>query len=80
MDYIIKILRISQNRAKICGVNKARKFINQSIRELKKIEWPNRQETAKLTAYVIGISLGAGLLIMVFDYIFKELLTLILTK
>jgi len=80
LDYIIKILRISQNHAKICGVNKTVKFVNQSIGELKKIEWPNKKETVKLTTYVIGLSLGAGLFILVFDYIFKELLTLILTK
>ncbi|MFC1700410.1 preprotein translocase subunit SecE [Patescibacteria group bacterium] len=55
-------------------------FTKQSINELKKIEWPKRSETVKLTGYVIGISLCVGLLIMLFDYIFKELLTLILTN
>ena len=62
------------------GVKGLVNFINQSINELRKIEWPKKDETVKLTGYVIGISLGVGLLIMVFDYVFKELLTLILTN
>lgn len=73
-------MRISQNDARMGGVKGLVNFIKQSFEELKKIEWPNRKETARLTGYVIGISLGVGLLIMFFDYIFKELLTLILTK
>ncbi|NMB91927.1 preprotein translocase subunit SecE [candidate division WWE3 bacterium] len=55
-------------------------FIKQSIEELKKIQFPSRRETLRLTAYVVGISITAGLLITLFDYVFKELLTLILTK
>ena len=77
---ITKILRISQKNARMSGVKGLVNFINQSINELRKIEWPKKDETVKLTGYVIGISLGVGLLIMVFDYMFKELLTLILTN
>jgi len=62
------------------GVNKVINFIKQSIDELKKIQWPSRKETARLTAYVIGVSIAAGLLITLFDYLFKLLLTFILTK
>ena len=73
-------MRICQNDARMGGVKGLMNFTKQSIDELKRIEWPKRKETVKLTGYVIGISLGVGLLIMLFDYIFKELLTLILTK
>jgi len=61
-------------------MNKIREFILESIAELKKIQWPTKQETIRLTGYVIGVSLGVGLLIALFDYVFKELLTLILTS
>lgn len=64
----------------MCDVKHVIKFIKQSIEELKKIQFPSRKETLRLTAYVIGVSIGAGLLITLFDYLFKELLTLILTK
>ncbi|MFZ2664360.1 MAG: preprotein translocase subunit SecE [Patescibacteria group bacterium] len=64
----------------MCGVKHVIRFIKQSIEELKKIQFPSRKETLRLTAYVIGVSIGAGLLITSFDYLFKELLTLILTK
>lgn len=64
----------------MCGVNKLIKFFSQSIDELKKIQWPSKKQTARLTGLVIGISAFASLLVMVFDYIFKKLLTLLLTK
>jgi preprotein translocase SecE subunit len=64
----------------MCDVKHVIKFIKQSIEELKKIQFPSRKETLRLTAYVIGVSIGAGLLITLFDYLFKILLTFILTK
>jgi preprotein translocase SecE subunit len=64
----------------MCDVKHVIKFIKQSIEELKKIQFPSRKETLRLTAYVIGISIAAGLLITLFDYLFKILLTFILTK
>lgn len=64
----------------MCDVKHVIKFIKQSIEELKKIQFPSRKETLRLTAYVIGVSIAAGLLITLFDYLFKELLTFILTK
>ena len=64
----------------MCGVKHVIKFIKQSIEELKKIQFPTRKETLRLTAYVIGVSIMAGLLITLFDYLFKILLTFILTK
>ncbi|MBU0535290.1 preprotein translocase subunit SecE [Patescibacteria group bacterium] len=61
-------------------MSKVIKFFNQSLEELKKIQWPSKKETVRLTGLVIGISAFAGLVIMLFDYIFKRLLTLLLTK
>jgi preprotein translocase SecE subunit len=73
-------LRTKNNHVKMCDVKHVIKFIKQSIEELKKIQFPSRKETLRLTAYVIGVSIGAGLLITLFDYLFKILLTFILTK
>jgi preprotein translocase SecE subunit len=64
----------------MCGVSKVIKSISQSIEELKKITWPSKKEAARLTGLVIGISALASVIIMVFDYVFKKLLTLLLTR
>jgi len=64
----------------MCGVNKVEKFLKESYGELKKIQFPSKKETIKLTGYVVGVSLISGLLITLFDYFFKELLTFIITK
>jgi preprotein translocase SecE subunit len=64
----------------MCGVNKVIKFFSQSLDELKKIQWPSKKETVRLTGLVIGISAVSGLIILMFDYVFKRLLTLLLTK
>jgi preprotein translocase SecE subunit len=73
-------LSLKINHARMCGVNKVIKFISQSIEELKKITWPSKKEAARLTGLVVGISTLAGVIIMVFDYVFKKLLTLLLTR
>lgn len=61
-------------------MDKVVSFVNQSVDELKKIRWPSKKETIRLTGFVIGVSLGVGLFVMFFDYIFSQLVTLLLTK
>ncbi|MBI3385835.1 preprotein translocase subunit SecE [Candidatus Gottesmanbacteria bacterium] len=39
------------------------KFVSEVIAELKKVSWPTRNETIKLTAVVIVISLIVGVFI-----------------
>jgi len=53
-------------------------YIKSSIDEIKRVKWPKKDETIRLTQYVVGVSLGVGLFVTVFDYIFKKLLTLII--
>ena len=64
----------------MCDVNKVEKFLKQSYEELKKIQFPSKKETIRLTSYVVGVSVAAGFLITLFDYLFKEFLTFIITK
>ena len=47
--------------------------------EMKKVVWPSREETQRLTLVVIGISLSIGLLLGGFDFLFAELARLIRT-
>jgi preprotein translocase SecE subunit len=74
------VLRTKNNRVRMVAVNKVENFLKESYGELKKIQFPSKKETLKLTGYVVGVSLVSGLLISLFDYVFKELLTIIITK
>ena len=38
-------------------------FVKEVQQELKKVTWPTRAETIKLTIVVIGVSLGVGVFI-----------------
>lgn len=61
-------------------MSKVTNYIKASVDEVKRVKWPTKNETIRLTGYVIGVSLAVGLFVTVFDYIFKELLTILLTK
>ncbi|HLC93623.1 MAG TPA: preprotein translocase subunit SecE [Patescibacteria group bacterium] len=53
-------------------------FIKSAYLEFQRVQWPNRKETIRLTAYVIGVSLATGLLVSGFDYAYKEVLTILI--
>ncbi|HSX39917.1 MAG TPA: preprotein translocase subunit SecE [Candidatus Saccharimonadales bacterium] len=53
-------------------------FFRGSYEELKRVQWPSKNETARLTGYVIGVSLGLGLFVSTADYVFKNALGLII--
>jgi preprotein translocase SecE subunit len=61
-------------------MDKVVSFFNSSIDELKRIQWPSKKETIRLTGFVIGVSLGVGFFVMFFDYIFAQLVTLLITN
>lgn len=53
-------------------------FFGESYAEFKKVDWPSKEETIRLTGFVIGASLLVGLFVAGIDYIFKELLSIYL--
>lgn len=53
-------------------------FIKEVIRETKKVTWPTRQQTQKMTLLVIGVSVAIGLYIALLDVVFQRLLAEIL--
>jgi preprotein translocase subunit SecE len=55
------------------------RFALDFLDELKKVTWPTRQETIRLTTIVIVISLIIGLYVGIIDVLFTKLLEL-LTK
>ncbi len=48
-------------------------FFGDVIGELRKVVWPSRRETLRLTAMVLGICIATGLLLGAIDYGFAEL-------
>lgn len=55
-------------------------YIRETIVELKKVTWPSRQATLKLTGIVIGISAIVAIYVGGLDYLFTNLLTLVVNR
>jgi preprotein translocase subunit SecE len=62
------------------SLEKLKTFILESYNEFKKVTWPTREQTIRLTAYVLGVSLGVALFVWLVDLLLKEILTTILTQ
>jgi preprotein translocase subunit SecE len=60
--------------------NKITNYIKESKDELKKVVWPSRKETIKLTLLVIGISLFVAVFLGAVDFILTLSLDKIITK
>jgi len=58
--------------------NIAIKYLKETRVELKKVNWPSRQEATNLTLIVIGVTAFMALLLGLIDYIFAKLFELIL--
>lgn len=53
-------------------------FLQESRQELKRVNWPSRQETIRYTLFVIGISILVAAFLGVFDFIFLRVLEAII--
>ncbi len=49
-------------------------YIKNSIYELKKVDWPNKQETIRHTLVVIGVSIGVAFFLGIVDLLLTSLL------
>ncbi len=54
--------------------NRLVNYIRASYAEMKKVTWPTRQETIKLTVAVIFISLFVAAFLGVLDFIFSQII------
>lgn len=52
-------------------------FLKETRDELKKVVWPTRQETIRLTLVVIAVSLLVGLFLGGLDFIFTKVLGIV---
>ncbi|TAK96582.1 preprotein translocase subunit SecE [Patescibacteria group bacterium] len=48
-------------------------FIREARVELKKVNWPTKQQTINYTAVVIGLSVAVGIFLGGLDYVFREI-------
>jgi preprotein translocase subunit SecE len=55
-------------------LDKAKSYILESRQEFRRVNWPSRQETIRLTLIVIGISIGVAAFLGILDFIFSYLL------
>lgn len=51
-----------------------KKFIKEARQEFRHVNWPTPREAARLTAVVIGISLGVAAFLGFFDFVFANLI------
>ena len=54
--------------------NKLVTFLKEVRLEMKKVNWPTRQETIRKTLIVIGISVAVAIFLGTLDFIFTTLL------
>lgn len=54
--------------------SRIKKFFEESRTELRHVNWPTREEAMRLTAVVIGLSLGLALFLGLFDYLFTSVI------
>ena len=57
--------------------NNLKKYFEESWLEIKKVNWPNKQETLRLTMKVVGLSIFIALILGVIDYVFSQLIQII---
>ena len=65
---------------KINIFKKILEFLKEVGKEIKKINWPTKDETIEYTLIVIGVSLGVAALLGSFDFIFSKLITKFIFK
>ncbi|MSQ21896.1 MAG: preprotein translocase subunit SecE [Dehalococcoidia bacterium] len=53
-------------------------FFGEVVSELKKVTWPTRQETIRLTLLVIAVSVAIGVVLGLLDLLFTRLLDIAL--
>jgi len=55
-------------------------FLKEVKKEIKKINWPTKQETIRYTAIVIGVSIGVAIFLGGLDFVFNSLITKFVLK
>ena len=57
-------------------ISKLKSFLGEAFFELRRVNWPTRQETTRLTIVVIIMSLLLAVVLGLFDFIFTNVIDL----
>ncbi len=55
-------------------LEKIKLFLSESKQELKRVNWPRREETVRYTIFVIILSIGLAAFLGILDFIFIQVL------
>ena len=61
-------------------MNKIWTFVKEARAELRKVNWPTREQTVKYTGVVIGLSLAVAIFLGALDYLFEYILRTFVIK
>lgn len=62
------------------GLSSPLRFLKESRAELSKVVWPSRREIIRLTAIVLGVSVAVGAFIGGLDYVFVNVLEVLVGR
>jgi preprotein translocase SecE subunit len=52
-------------------LNRIRRFLQESVAELRKVSWPTVEQTRNLTVLVFTVSLAVGVFVLFWDQLFQ---------
>ena len=58
-------------------MNRIRRFIQESVAELRKVSWPTVEQTRNLTVLVFTVSFLVGAFVLFFDQLFQFIIGLL---
>ncbi|MCA9932696.1 MAG: preprotein translocase subunit SecE [Anaerolineales bacterium] len=61
-------------------VNPISRYLRETRGELRKVTWPTREESWRLTAIVLGVSLAFSIFLWVFDSLFSNAIKFLLQQ
>jgi preprotein translocase subunit SecE len=57
--------------------NAIQRYFNETIGELRKVTWPTRKEATNLTIIVIVVTVGMGMFLGFFDFVYSKIFALL---
>jgi preprotein translocase subunit SecE len=69
----------AQRKTREQNENRLVRLVRETRAELRRVVWPTREETTRLTVVVIAISVVVGLILFTADSLFLSLYTLLLS-
>jgi len=73
----VRATRPEPRRDRAPRQNPITQFVRDSRIELRKVVWPTREETIRLTLVVVAVSAGTGLILGGFDFVLSQLFSLV---